>query len=223
MKKFAILLCSISLITLISCGYSQTDVDAARKEGYDSGYKVGHDEGFDEGYDKGYDAGYDKGHEDDYDAGYDKGHEDGYDAGYDKGHEDGYDAGLTAPRPVSKPASGAILSGKEYSGSELTVIADTNTDYVVMLKDYWGTEYLSFYVRAGSTVTIGVPSKELYAFFASGEEWYGYGKGLMFGEDTDYSKDDEVLDFNNYTYTYTLYPVTGGNFTESPSNENEFF
>ena len=73
------------------------------------------------------------------------------------------------------------------------------------------------------TVTVGVPADELYIYFASGTKWYGYGKGLMFGEDTSYSKDDELVDFSEYTWEYTLYPVNDGNFSETPSNENEFF
>ena len=141
------------------------------------------------------------------------------DAAYQRGYADGY----AALKPVAKPASGAILSGKEYSGSELTVTADSTHDYVVSLKDYLGKEYVSFYVRSGDTVTISVPEKNLYVFFASGKTWYGYGKGFMFGEDTVYSKDDEALDFTQYAWEYTLYPVSDGNFEETPSNADEFF
>lgn len=157
--------------------------------------------------------------EEGYEAGYEAGRKAGYDTGYDKG----YEAGYAALKPVARPASGTVLAGREYgSGSELTIKADTDEDYVVLVKDRW-MDYLAFYVRAGDTVTIGVPDRLLYVYFASGKEWYGYGKGLMFGEDTDYSKDDEQRDFTQYSYTYTLYPVTNGNFSESPSNENEFF
>ena len=149
--------------------------------------------------------------------------EQGYNAGYKIGYDEGYDAGFAAMRPIDKPVSGTILTGREYnSGRTITIKADTDEDYVVSVKDYW-MDYLAFYVRAGDTVTVGVPDTYLYVYFASGKEWYGYGKGLMFGDDTDYSKDDEKLDFTQYSYTYTLYPVTNGNFSESPSNENEFF
>ena len=130
----------------------------------------------------------------------------------------------SALKPVTKPYSGAIISGAEYHNeSEITVTADGSHDYVVSLKDSRGTEYLSFYVRAGDTVTVGVPAKWLYIYFASGDEWYGYGKGLMFGNNTDYSKVDGARDFSEYTYEYTLQPATGGNFSETPSDEDEFF
>lgn len=122
-----------------------------------------------------------------------------------------------------EPASRTILSGNEYYGSEITVTASGDYSYVVSLKNSQGTHRLSFFVRAGETVTIGVPAEYLYVYFASGTTWYGYGEGLMFGEYTSYSKDDDLLDFAQYTYQYTLYPVYDGNFSETPSDENEFF
>lgn len=129
----------------------------------------------------------------------------------------------SSPKTVAKPRSGTILSGKEYSGSEITVKADSSSDCVVSLKDRYGTVFLAFYVRAGDTVTVGVPDKVLYVYFASGKKWYGYGKGLMFGKNTAYSKDDEPCDFTEYSWTYTLQPVSNGNFSEKPCSENEFF
>ena len=143
--------------------------------------------------------------------------------GYKAGYEAGYKAGLAELKEMPKPASGTILSGKEYNGSEITVKASTDCDYVVSLKNVIGKEYVSFYVRAGDTVTVGVPEEYLYVYFASGTEWYGYGKGFMFGINTVYSKDDECHDFAEYTWDYKLYPVSNGNFSETPSNEDEFF
>lgn len=126
--------------------------------------------------------------------------------------------------PIAKPASSTIFYRSEYeAGSEITITADSECDYVVSLKTEWGAERVCFFVRAGTTVKIGVPAEHLYVYFASGTEWYGYGEGLMFGEDTVYSKDDEPLDFTKYSWEYTLYPVNGGNFSETPSDEDEFF
>lgn len=152
-----------------------------------------------------------------------EGYNAGYDAGYEKGFDAGYREGYAALKPVSKPASGTILSGNEYDGSEITVTSDSSDSYVVSIRDSFGTEYVSFFVRAGDTVTVGVPAKYLYVYFASGTTWYGYGKGLMFGDNTVYSKDDDILDFTQYAWEYTLFPVTNGNFSETPSTENEFF
>lgn len=152
-----------------------------------------------------------------------EGYEDGYKVGYKDGFYDGYDEGYAAMKPITRPTSGTILDGIEYDESKITVTADSSSDYVVSLKDLYEKNYVSFYVRAGETVTVGVPSEYLYVYFACGEDWYGYGKGLMFGDDTYYSKDDEVLDFVDYSWEYTLYPVSNGNFSETPSSENEFF
>ena len=159
----------------------------------------------------------------DLEAAQEKGYSQGYTAGYKQGRKEGYAEGYMALKPVSRPKSGTILSGAEVSGSEITVTASSTEDYVVQLKTFNDLDCVSFYVRAGDTVTISVPRAYLSVYFACGTEWYGYGPGLMFGEDTVYSKDDEALDFTDSSWEYTLYPVTGGNFTETPSNESDFF
>lgn len=196
-KVFCIFL---TIITLLSaCGYSQDDLDAAHEKGYQSGCKDGYDEGYTVGYDE------------------------GFDAGYNAGHKDGFREGYSELKPVSKPLSGTILAGKEYSGSEITITADWGSSCVVSLKNKYGTNRVTFFVRAGETVTVGVPSEYLYVYFATGTTWYGYGEGKMFGDDTAYSRDDTLLDFVNYSYEYTLKPVYGGNFTDDPIDEDEFF
>ena len=127
----------------------------------------------------------------------------------------------TPPPAVIIPRSGDILSGSEcFDGSELTITADSGSSYVVKLKTANGVERLSFYVRAGDTVTVGVPAEYLYVYFASGDTWYG--KRLLFGDETYYSMDDEILDFTEYTWEYTLYPVNSGNFSETPIDPDDF-
>lgn len=122
---------------------------------------------------------------------------------------------------VPEPESGKILSGHQYTqGSEITVTASYASACVVKLKNAAGDTRLSFYVRAGDTVTVCVPAEYLYVYFASGENWYG--KKNLFGEDTYYSKDDELLDFATYTYEYTLYQTYNGNFSETPIDADEF-
>ena len=207
MKRIIVLLCVFMAATFTSCGYSEDDLAIARSEGFDAGYKEG----------------------------YAAGNNDGYTEGYLEGCDLGYMAALsdfpeyTFPEypqdeAVSRPTSGTILSGQEYySGYEITVTADSSCDYAVSLKTASGTERICFYVRAGETVTVGVPSEYLYVYFASGTEWTGYGKGLMFGKDTVYSKDNELIDFTEYSWEYTLYPVNNGNFSQTPSDADEFF
>lgn len=127
----------------------------------------------------------------------------------------------TKPIAVAEPQSGTILSGAEdFYGSEITIKASSVNSCVVKLKTRYGVERLSFYVRAGDTVTVGVPDEHLYVYFASGDTWYG--KSLLFGNETYYSMDDEIQDFTQYTWEYTLTPVTNGNFSETPIDASEF-
>lgn len=130
-----------------------------------------------------------------------------------------YKSDFDAPTPVAEPNSGTILTGEEGYESEITIKTDSNP-CVVKLKDTYGNTVVSFYVRAWDTVTVGLPAREMYAYFASGETWYGEYE--LFGEYTWYSKDDTVIDFSQYTMTYTLYPVTNGNFQQTPVDESEF-
>lgn len=128
------------------------------------------------------------------------------------------DADLT---PVTEPRSGSVLSGREvYDGSEITIHAASGHSCVVKLKTRSGIERISFYVRAGDTVTVGVPAEPLYVYFASGDIWYG--KTDLFGSRTSYSMDDEIFDFTRYTCEYTLYPVANGNFSETPIDADDF-
>ena len=119
------------------------------------------------------------------------------------------------------PRSGEILSGSKYiDASEITVTASKNADCVVKLKTSKGVTRISFYVRAGETVTVGVPAEYLYVYFASGDTWYG--KSKLFGENTYYSKDEELLDFKRYSWEYTLTSIYGGNFDETRIDADEF-
>lgn len=123
--------------------------------------------------------------------------------------------------PVTEPISGTILSGREvYDESEITVTADDNDSCYVKLKDSYGVTVMSFYVRAGDTVTVGVPYESLYVCFARGDTWYGLEN--LFGEYTDYSMVDEIRDFESYTYEYELYLVSDGNLHLTPIDAEDF-
>jgi hypothetical protein len=123
--------------------------------------------------------------------------------------------------PVSEPYSGAIISGNEvYDESEITIKASSGESCVVKLKNEYGVEQLSFYVRAGDVVTVGVPAEYMYVYFASGNTWYG--EYWLFGEDTSYQKVNGIKDFTEYTWEYTLYPVSNGNLTLSQIDSDEF-
>ena len=123
--------------------------------------------------------------------------------------------------PVAEPASGQVLSGSEdFYGSEITIKASVDEACVVKLKTRSGVERLSFYVRAGDTVTIGVPCEYLYVYFASGDTWYGTSH--LFGKNTSYQKVSDVKDFTEYTWEFTLYKVSNGNLTLDSIDADEF-
>lgn len=195
MKKVLVLMSVLLVVLLASCGYVKDALTAQQNDRYEEGYADGYAAGYQDGYD-------------DFTTNYRP------EASYEE---------EPVQRPVSRPASGEILCGSEYGTSEITVTASNDYDYVVMLKN-WARGYAtSFYVRAGDTVSVSVPAAYLNVYFASGTEWYGYGEGLMFGEETRYSKDDEMVDFESGSWEYTLYEVSDGNFSETPINEDEFF
>ncbi len=124
-------------------------------------------------------------------------------------------------QPVTQPRTGEILVGREdFYGSEITVTA-SNSPCTVRVKNSFGNTEVEFYVRANSTATVGVPAENLYVYFASGPTWYG--KEHYFGDTVAYSKDDEIQDFYNYSWEYTLTPVTYGNFDETPVDAEEYF
>lgn len=214
MRKITFAICMAIVVTLSSCGFTQEDLDNARLEGYQYGYDCGYADG--------------REYADKENASSTTGEKyqtsDRYNSIKDSMNEN--TPVYTQPKPINMPVSGTILSGKsgkEYYESEITVTANIGSSYVVSLKNENGVERISFFVRAGDTVTVAVPAEYLYVYFASGTSWYGYGKGLMFGDATVYSKDDDLLDFTQYTWEYTLQPVYNGNFTELPCDESEFF
>ena len=79
---------------------------------------------------------------------------------------------------------------------------------------------ISLYVRAGETAEIYVPSGYYYVYFAHGTDWYG--PTHIFGPDTQYSKDEELVDFINNSWTYEFRRSQFGNFTDKPVSASEF-
>ena len=124
-------------------------------------------------------------------------------------------------KPLDTPKNGQVFIGKTlYCNSQITITTNSKESCYIKLKGSSGVDVFSFFVRAGSTVTVSVPSGYYYVYFAHGIDWYG--TEYLFGSSTTYSKDDELLDFNNYSWKYTLYETTNGNFTETPISEDEF-
>lgn len=122
--------------------------------------------------------------------------------------------------PMPLPQNGQVFLGNNSQmGSELTIKTSDESAYI-KLKDVSGNDVFSFFVQANQTITEEIPAGQYYVYFACGDKWYG--PEYYFGEQTSYSKDSELLDFEQYTVTYTLYKVTDGNFSETPITMDEF-
>lgn len=122
--------------------------------------------------------------------------------------------------PLTLPKNGQVFIGKNLNRSSELKIKTSSEACYVKLKGSTGINVFSFFVRANSTATVSVPSGYYYVYFAHGNEWYG--EEHLFGDETTYSKDDELLDFKNYSWEYTLTPVSNGNFSETPIDAEEF-
>lgn len=121
-----------------------------------------------------------------------------------------------APEAVSEPASGTVLSGyAPEDGSQLTVSVAPTASSVVMLKDTSGRTLMSFFVRSGDTVRVNVPAEKMYVLFASGKTWYG--EETLFGKDTVYTEDEELVDFVQYNWEYELDPLSDGSSVRTES------
>lgn len=123
--------------------------------------------------------------------------------------------------PKSLPSNGEVFIGNNLNRvSTLTINSSSSQSYYIKLKNTSGETVFSFFVRAGRTAVVDVPEGDYQVFFSCGKNWYG--TEYLFGDETAYSKDKSVLDFSKYTWEYTLYPVTNGNFTETVISADEF-
>lgn len=124
-------------------------------------------------------------------------------------------------QPLPLPETGTVFIGNgKYCYSELTIKSSSNSACYIKLKDANGSDAYSFFVRAGDTVAVPVPPGYYNVYFAYGNDWYG--PDLLFGSETVCEKDDDLLDFKQYTWEYTLYPITNGNFSATPISLDEF-
>lgn len=114
--------------------------------------------------------------------------------------------------PVAEPKSGTILSGYAPVGkSEITISLAPTASCVIMLKDDSERVLLSFFVRAGDTVTVDVPAEKMYVHVAAGKTWYGTEK--LFGGSTIYLQEDEIRDFSQNSWEYAFDPVMCAGFS----------
>lgn len=132
----------------------------------------------------------------------------------------------------SQPYSSYYGYNNSSGGSSIVIKSSSNYDCVVTVKynNSEGKVAGHVYVHRGETAEIHLTSGRTYqVFFYSGTGWYpdkempkGVKGGFLHNES--FSCDDKpyTLSYGEYM-TYTLTPVTNGNFTPKTTNQNSFF
>ena len=127
----------------------------------------------------------------------------------------------TNNQALSLPKNGQIFLGSELiRESELTITTPKSDSFFIKLKDKDGNDVFSFFVLKDTKITIRVPARELYAYFAYGSKWYGEEK--LFGDTTVYQKDSAVCDFTQYSYEYSFKESFDGNFNATSISAKDF-
>ena len=132
----------------------------------------------------------------------------------------------------SQPYSKYYGYNSTSGGSSIVINSSSNHDCVVTVKynNSDGKVAGHVYVHRGESAEINLPSGRTYqVFFYSGTGWYPdkeMPKGVKGGflQNESFSCDDKpyTLSYGEYM-TYTLTPVTNGNFTPKTTNQNNFF
>lgn len=154
--------------------------------------------------------------------------------------DDTFDFVINSENTERFEKAGYIVEHKQpTSGELLTITTDSvdreapleikasggNSHYIKLESTSDQKQYVTFFVRAGSTVEVDVPFGSYYLKYASGDTWYGVSN--LFGLKTTYTKSDDIFDFyleDGYAngYTVTLYPVTNGNMHTEEISASEF-
>lgn len=131
------------------------------------------------------------------------------------------------PRTVDIPTHGSILY---QNGNERIAPFGVETTgggyYYVKLREVDSkSDVINFFVHAGRSLELNVPLGEYEMVYAFGTVWYG--EGLLFGENTVYSRADETFDFTAddtqvYGWTVELYEQYDGNMVTEIITADEF-
>ena len=105
--------------------------------------------------------------------------------------------------------------------SEIIVKNPTDTAYYMKFEDKDGKTVFSFFVRPQSEAPMYMGLGTYYLKYACGTTWYG--EDDLFGENTQYAKDEEDWPFEaNKVWTLTLQKQVGGNVHTEEIDEDEF-
>ena len=132
----------------------------------------------------------------------------------------------------SQPYSSYYGYNSTSGGCSIVIKSSSNHDCVVTVKynNSDGDVAGHVYVRRGQSAEILLPSGKTYqVFFYSGTGWYPekeMSKDVKGGfiNDESFSYDDTPFSLSYGEYvTYTLTPVSNGNFTPRAANQNDYF
>lgn len=128
----------------------------------------------------------------------------------------------------AEPYSYIYGSNSYYGRSAIKVVAPSNSDLVVLVKEdnSYGDVVAHAYLRSGCSYTFNLPNGTYQTFFYYGSGWnpnkkQGSVKGGFMNNET-FSKDNPQ-DLYDTELTYTLQLTTSGNFRTKGSSRGEVF
>lgn len=138
----------------------------------------------------------------------------------------GFDADkfmVVSPHGTTPPNDAFWIKEPKYRcDSILKINTSKDASYVVKIVDpYNGEVIMMFYLPAGISQEIDVPSGTFEIRYTSGTEWFGDDE--MFGDKGTYAKADQTFCFSDGSgYELTLYRVRNGNLHTSKIRKEDF-
>ncbi len=129
----------------------------------------------------------------------------------------------TEPRGEKPPSYAfCILTTWRKCDSFLRINTSRDASYVVKLVNADdGETIMEYYLPAGISKEIKIPSGTFEIRYTAGTEWFGYGE--LFGDSGTYAKADRLFTFSEGSgYELTLYSVRNGNLHTSKIRKEDF-
>ena len=134
---------------------------------------------------------------------------------------------VTPPEPMIEaqplPETGATNKPNLYGDSPLQIKTNPGSHYWVKIVNAYNEqeEVVSYFIRGGETLDVNLPTGSYVVKYAYGDTWYG--EEHLFGENTGYSKADEVFEFyHNQGYVIELIQQLNGNLHTTAIDESQF-
>lgn len=132
---------------------------------------------------------------------------------------------VITPPPKSQPLpeTGSTNKPNLHGNSPLKIKTNAGSHYWIKIVNAYNEkdELVSYFIRGGETLDVNLPMGEYIVKYAYGDTWYG--KENLFGEETKYSKADEVLEFYyNQGYVIELIQQINGNLHTTAIDESQF-